>query len=202
MRISRRGFLAAAAAAPLAGGAHSWKAPVGSSSLTCALDESRAGYDIALRDSPTLHLIVCPGAVGWDPTLVGRVRAGATVLFESAAGFGDAGSFEEQRTGLRSDFGLMLETPSDLAAHAGGPIYVDVLWPVATRVRDFSSLVVVRGGETIARLGSLPVAAFRRRGAGTFVFLGSPIGPALWTGDPQAHAWLSSVVVTTRSLPT
>lgn len=193
MRISRRGFLAAAAAAPLAGGAHSWKAPVGSSSLTCALDESRAGYDIALRDSPTLHLIVCPGAVGWDPTLVGRVRAGATVLFESAAGFGEAGAFDEQRAGLRSDFGLTIDAPNHLPSQAPRPAYIDLLWPTRVKVRDFSSLVTVRGGETIGTLGPLPVAALRREGAGRFLFVGSPVGPALWSGDRQAHAWLSSV---------
>ncbi|MFI5183109.1 MAG: twin-arginine translocation signal domain-containing protein, partial [Vicinamibacteria bacterium] len=89
MRISRRAFLAAAgAAAPLSGALLTWNAPPRKSSVTCALDESRAGYDKALIGSPIKRLLVFPAAVGWDPSIASRVRDGATVLFESAAGFG------------------------------------------------------------------------------------------------------------------
>jgi hypothetical protein len=200
MRISRRGFLAAGAA-PLSSSLFPWNAPKGSNGVTCALDESRAGYERAIvpRGPDEERLLVFPAAVGWDPSIVRQVRNGATVIFESAAGFGDAKAFGEQRAGLRSAFDLTLETPTDPWARATKPAYIDLLWPAAAKLRDFSSLVVVRGGETVGRLGRLPVAALQQRGAGLFLFLGSPIGPALWTGDPQAHAWLSSVFATTRS---
>jgi hypothetical protein len=193
MQISRRGFLASAGAAPLSGALFRWNAPTSVSSVTCALDESRAGYDKALIDSASQHLLVFPAAVGWDPSIARRVREGATILFESATGFADEKALAEQRDGLRSDFGLTIAAPTHLSALAAKPAYVDLLWPTRAKVRDFSSMVVVRGGNTVGRLGSLPIAALQRLGAGSLVFLGSPIGPALWIGDPQAHAWLSSV---------
>jgi hypothetical protein len=198
MRISRRGFIAIAGAAPLGGALFSRTGPTSRKTITCALEESRAGYDIALRDSAARHLVVFPAAVGWDPSIARRTRDGATVIFESAGGFGDIKAFEEQRSALRSDFGLAIETPTAVSDHGPQPAYIDMLWPSVATIRDFSSLVVVRGGNTVGQLGSLPVAALQRLGAGSLVFLGSPIGPALWTRDPQAHAWLSSILGATR----
>ena len=144
-------------------------------------------------------MLVFPGAAGWDTSIPGRVREGATVVFESAAGFGDAEFFEEQRAGLEAAFRLFIERPVEVWTDAGRPRYVDLLWPDPVKIRDFSSLVAVRGGETIGRLGRLPVAALHRVGTGCFVFLGSAIGPALWSGDKQAHTWLSSVAQATRA---
>jgi hypothetical protein len=200
--VSRRGFLAAAAAAPI--GAVLRPFPVATAAagrgVVCALDESRAGFARHLGMPDLLSgpgLLVLPGAVGWDESLPMRVREGAVVVFESAAGFGGASAFALQREGLRSAFGLAIEPPGEPWGTLPRPAYVDLVWPVAARVRDFSSVVVVRGGETVGRLGSVPVAARRRRGRGTFVFLGSPVGPALWAGDPQAHAWLAAVIAAT-----
>jgi hypothetical protein len=48
--------------------------------------------------------------------------------------------------------------------------------------------------EVRDRLEGRPVAALRRTGSGAILFLGSPIGPALWSGDAQARAWLGSVL--------
>lgn len=194
MQVSRRGFLAIAGAAPLGGALFSRTAPTNRGAVVCALDESRAGYDKALADSASAHLIVFPAAVGWDPSIARKVREGATVLFESAAGFADEASFTEQRAGLRSDFDLTIERPTHPSSHSPQPAYIDLHWPTRLKVRDFSSLVSVRGGETIGMLGPLPVAALRREGAGRFLFVGSPVGPALWSGDAQARAWLSSVL--------
>jgi hypothetical protein len=190
MDVTRRGFLAAAGAAPLGPAFASW--PRCATSL-CALPESRAGWDAALAGSTRWHLVVLPAAVGWDDSLLWRVRSGATVIFESAAGFGDARAFAEQRTGLRSAFGLTIDEPTSLWKAAPSPGYLDLRWPLAAKVRDFSSVVGVQGGETVGRLGPRPVAALQRRGAGAFLFLGSPVGPALWSRDPQAQAWLASV---------
>ncbi len=194
MRISRRGFLVVAGAAPLTSALFSRSAPTASGVVTCALDESRAGYEIALRHSAAQSLVVFPAAIGWDRSLVRQVGAGATVLFESAGAFGDANAFDEQRAGLRSDFGLTVDAPSRFSSQEPRHAYIDLLWPTRAKVRDFSSLVPVHGGETIGELGALPVAALRREGAGRFLFVGSPVGPALWSGDTQARAWLSSVV--------
>jgi hypothetical protein len=193
-RVSRRGFLGAALAAPLTGAFARRPGEPRVGGAGCVLRESAAGFGRFLAGQGSHDILVFPGAVGWDRSIPSRVRAGATVIFESAAGFGGAGAFEAQQAGIEAAFGLSLERPVEVWSAGGRPRYVDLLWPVRVKVRDFSSLVPVRGGETIGALGALSVAALRREGAGRFLFVGSPVGPALWSGDTQARAWLSSVV--------
>jgi hypothetical protein len=194
MGVTRRGFLAAAGAAPLrgafGGALATWDAQP---KVACVLPESRAGYLGALGRGAGTRPLVLPGAVGWDDSLPWRVRAGATVIFESAAGFSGSGALEEQRAGLWSAFRLEIDDPTEPWKGASSPGYLDLLWPIPAKVRDFSSVVGVRGGEPVGRLGPLPVAALRRCGAGVFLFLGSPVGPALWSGDPEARAWVASI---------
>ena len=193
MGLSRRSFLGVLAAVPLSrgfGGPAPGAAPL---SATCALPESRAGFARALALRDTRDVLVFPGAAGWDESIEPQVRSGRLVIFESASAFVEPGRREEQRAGLRS-FGLTVEEPVALWSEDGRPSYVDLVWPVRTRVRDFSFATPVGGGETIGRLGELPMAALQRAGAGALLFLGSPVGPALWSGDPEAHAWLSSIL--------
>jgi hypothetical protein len=194
MTVSRRGFLGAVLAAPLGGVLAKRPGGPPHGGAECVLRESAAGFGRFLADQGPHDVIAFPGAVGWDRSIPARVRAGATVIFESAAGFGDTRGFEAQQAGVAAAFGLSLEQPVDVGSAAGRPRYVDLLWPARAKVRDFSSLVPVRGGETIGALGALPVAALRREGAGRFLFVGSPVGPALWSGDEQARVWLSSLV--------
>jgi hypothetical protein len=40
----------------------------------------------------------------------------------------------------------------------------------------------------------VPVALMRRVGRGTLLFLGSPLGPALWADDAEARRLLLDVV--------
>src|SRR5256885_8822548 len=47
-----------------------------------------------------------------------------------------------------------------------------------------------QAGEVIARVDGLPVALKRSSGRGNLIFLGSPLGPALWAGDAEARRWL------------
>ena len=47
-----------------------------------------------------------------------------------------------------------------------------------------------QAGEVIAWVDGLPVALKRPGGRGNLIFLGSPLGPALWAGDAQARRWL------------
>jgi hypothetical protein len=192
--LSRRGFLGALAAAPL-GRALFGPPFLGSRAPSiCALPESRAGFAKALAGRETPDVLVFPGAAGWDDSIARQVRGGRLVIFESAAGFAEPSALREQGAGLRAAFGLALEPPVTLWTAGRRPSYVDLLWPVRARIRDFSFAVPVHGGEAIGRLGRLPVAALRRAGAGALLFLGSPVGPALWSDDPEAHAWLSSVI--------
>jgi len=197
--LSRRSFLGAlAAAAPLTRSLAEGTRAAPAASVSCALPESRLGFALALAGRAAPDVLVFPGAGGWDDSIVDRVRSGRLVIFESAAGFIGADAFRAQRDRLRSAFGLTIEAPVTLWSEGRRPAYADLVWPVPARVRDFSSAVPVRGGEAIGRIDGLPVAARQRAGAGALLFLGSPVGPALWSGDPQAHAWLSSVLAVTR----
>lgn len=203
MHFSRRDFLAAAAVVAPMGRAWGGTPPAPTPSCAqCVLPESRDGYRKALagREQPR-NLAVVPAAAGWDPSLVEQVRNGQWVLFESAAGFGDAFSFEEQRVGLAKAFGLIMENPRAPWLEHSRPPYVQLRWPAPALVREFSSVVAVRGGETIGRFGDLTVAVLRRAGTGAFLFLGSPLGPALWSDDVGAHAWLTSVLAAAARRP-
>ena len=160
----------------------------------CVLPESRDGYRKALAGRDLRRFVVVPAAGGWDPSLPQRVRDGQWVLFESGAGFSEASHFEEQRVGLAHSFDLTLEQPRALWREGPRPPYVSLHWPATALLRDFSSVVAVHGAETIGRFGNLPVAAVRRVGAGALLFLGSPLGPALWSDDALAHSWLESVL--------
>ena len=194
MDLSRRRFLGALAAAPLGGALTGPALAAPSPCSTCVLAESRAGFAQALAGREAADVLVFPGAVGWDDSIARQVRGGRLVVFESASGFAEAGAFREQRAGLRDAFGLRIEDPVTVWGESRRPSYLDLGWPVRARIRDFSFAVPVRGGEAVGSLGVLPVAARQRAGAGALLFLGSPVGPALWSGDPQAHAWLSSVL--------
>ena len=168
---------------------------------SCVLLESRAGFGKALAGRDHARLAVVPAAAGWDASLPQRVRDGQWVLFESGAGFAAAGAFDEQRAGLARSFDLTLEEPRAPWRAGPRPPYVSLQWPETALLRDFSSVVPVHGGETIGRFGHLPVAALRRVGEGALLFLGSPLGPALWTEDARAHAWLESLLAEATRRP-
>ena len=70
--------------------------------------------------------------------------------------------------------------------------YVDFIWPHPAKIRDFSRVVPLGShpGETIAWADGLRVAFKQRIERGTLIYLGSPLGPALWAGDVAARRWL------------
>jgi hypothetical protein len=195
--------MAAVAAAPVSRAfeATALGAPSPPPAPSCVLLESRAGFGKALagRDHP--RLVVVPAAAGWDASLLKRARGGQWVLFESGAGFAAAGAFGEQREGLARSFDLTLEEPRAPWRDGPRPPYVSLQWPETALLRDFSSVVPVHGGETIGRFGALPVAALRRAGEGALLFLGSPLGPALWSDDARAHSWLQAFLAEATRTP-
>jgi len=112
------------------------------------------------------------------------------VLLESGAGFAGESALQVHRDALRNR--LQIRVAAARCKSRGVP-YIDYVWPYPTKIRDFSRVVPVANqpGQIIAWMDGFPVALRRQVGAGTLIFLGSPLGPALWAGDTEARQWLS-----------
>src|SRR6266571_5536630 len=124
------------------------------------------------------------------------LQAGASVIVESGAGFAANREFRAHRVALRDYLQVHIEEPVELWPENSSQRipYVDYTWPRPAKVRDFSRVVPLRRhegeGEVIAWVDDLPVALKRPGGRGNLIFLGSPLGPALWAGDAEARRWL------------
>lgn len=170
----------------------------------CSLPESVVGYRSALAHVNT-SLLVIPAVLEIPRHLrsliSNRLQAGGTVLVESGAGFAADASFARHRRSLRDVLGVEVGAPVDLWTGVRGAPYIDYTWPHAAKIRDFSRAVWVAdpAGDVIGTADGLPVALRRRGGSGTLIFLGSPLGPALWAGDAEARRWLSELA--TASAP-
>jgi hypothetical protein len=218
MDISRREFLGYGAAA----GAMSVGAPlplrafptrswiVSPEQGQCSLPESAPGYRAALpaergassREGPC-SLLVIPALLSFDRRLVvwieSSLQRGATVIVESGAAFAGRSSFQNHRRALRDGLQLDVHTPVELwAQHArpGRIPYIDYTWPHHAKLRDFSRVVPLadQPGDVIGWADDLPVALKRRIGTGTLIYLGSPLGPALWARDAEAKRWLLALL--------
>jgi hypothetical protein len=167
------------------------------------------------------RMAIVPGVGPMDLATTGMLldlmKSGTHVLLESGAGFLSPTEFAAHQRMLHRCFNLAVEPPVDLwsgnsggdrlFAHRSRPHqrekldsrecipYVKYVWPRETTVRDFSRAIPVSAneGEVIGRVGLLPVAMKRRLENGTLIFLGSPLGPALRAGDPEARSWLQLV---------
>ena len=179
-----------------------------------------ASADLRWRPS---RMMIVPAAALLDaavPQALGDLlQAGTQVLLESGGAFLSAAEFAAHQKVLQRYFDVSVERPIDLwtrtwaeqsfsANGASGtalrrrrendhkPIpYIAYTWPFETSVRDFSRAIPVsaKREEVIARVGTLPVALKKRVANANFIFLGSPLGPALLAGDPEARSWLRSV---------
>lgn len=211
MEVTRREFLycTAATAAALATERPQRRAPLGACVLLdlgehCALRESLAGYRLALAGAETVagSVLIVPAALAIAGVaarrIVRHVEGGGTLILESGAMFAAAASpeFRGHRDALRELLGLDVEGPRHLVREGTSIPYVEFRWPSPTLVRDFSAIVPVdaHDGERIARVDDTTVALARRRGRGMLIFLGSPIGPALWAGDAEARRWLHEIL--------
>src|SRR6266581_2535882 len=143
--------------------------------------------------------LIVPGALDISPAvaraIVAALHAGATVILESAAGFIAEQDFRAHRAVLRDALGVHIDAAQQLWPRSVP--YIDFGWPYVTKLRDFSRVVrlAAQPGAVIASVDGFPVA-LKRFGPGTLIFLGSPVGPALWSGDVEARAWLSAVLAT------
>ena len=190
LRSSRRGFLLAGGAVALLSADPLKPEPVG-----CSLPESERGYQSACASS-AIRVLPAASAISGSAVLELRafVEQGGFVLFESGAGFAGPEIFKRQQALFRSAFGVSLLPPISLWNEAHPP-YVEYRWPVNASVRDFSRAIAIEpdGGGVIASVGSIPIAILREIGAGSLVFLGSPLGPHLLAGDPDASRWFTAL---------
>jgi hypothetical protein len=215
MDVTRREFLGAAAvtAAATVRSPRAWqrRPALGASGCQlldlgehCALRESFAGFEATLATAgPTASaVVIVPAALAIPPAtarfLVRHIESGGTLLLESGAGFAAPASpaFLAHRDLLRDALDLDVEAPRPLARRRMRVPYVEYRWPSRALVRDFSRIVPVhaRAGEAIARVDEATVGIARRVGRGMLIFLGSPLGPALWAGDAEARRWLLETV--------
>ena len=180
--------------------------------------ESVSGYESALTSaqaqwmradarwmSPSrCAVLIVPAALEIPPpvvrVIVSCLQAGAGVIFESGAGFATDRGFRAHRVVLRDYLQVHIEEPVELWPENSSQRipYVDYTWPRPAKVRDFSRVVPLgrQAGEVIAWVDGLPVALKRPGGRGNLIFLGSPLGPALWAGDAQARRWLLDCLCT------
>jgi len=174
--------------------------------------ESVSGYESALTSagvrwmpgdarwiSPArCAVLIVPAALEIPPPVVRVImsclQTGASVILESGAGFAADRDYRAHRVALRDYLQVRIEMPVDLWPDNSSQRipYVDYTWPRPAKVRDFSRVVPLgrQTGEVIARVDGLPVGLRRASGRGRLIFLGSPLGPALWAGDAEARRWL------------
>ena len=199
-------------AAPVAWKLNKWRAF--GISEECMIPESRRGYDAVIpeerrRFDPSdtgdavrcCSLVILPSLLFLTPPFAelftGCMNRGTTVIVESGAGFTSHRTFRRHRRELREGLQISVAAPVDLWSKGSTAPYVEYTWPRRAKVRDFSRVVPPgeQPGEIIAWAGDLPVALKRRVGAGTLIYLGSPLGPALWAGDVEARRWLFAVAL-------
>jgi hypothetical protein len=184
-------------------------------------DEHRSLSALDLDSREVHRAIVVPaaGIIDWATVsaLLFALNSGATIVWESGAAFLSASEFAAHQAILAEHFEVSIGQPTELwtstpsrstaqkilgftgkirqAGHDSVP-YVTYQWPHETRVRDFSRAIPVSAssGRAISHLGKIPVAWRKPIGNGTFIFLGSPIGPAMRAGDAEAHSWLRAVI--------
>jgi hypothetical protein len=189
-----------------------WRVFTGCNRVNCesfwgyarALPKERQRFSAPERNSlERCSLLIVPDVVLVDSAF-GRalrlaLKRGSTVVVETGAGFTSHWTFRQHRRTLRAALGIPVMAPVDLwadPARARTP-YVEFTWPRRTMVRDFSRVVppAEQPGEIIAWAGDLAVGFRRSVGKGTLIYLGSPIGPALWAGDAEARRWLYTVAL-------
>jgi hypothetical protein len=116
----------------------------------CRNPESLAGYQAALKAAPIAGdgLVILPAATTIPDATVrvvhDRLRSGATIIFESGAGFLSDGAdeFQRHRALLEESFGIRVHSPVGLWPGRGIP-YVEYVWPRPTLIRDYSRVVPV-----------------------------------------------------------
>lgn len=183
-------------------------------------DTHRRVTEVALRNAGQVVVVPAAGAVGAGTfgAVAELLERGATVLWESGAAFLEPRDFAEQQALTLEHFGISMQQPIDVwprsewrrasvesknrgarevraIGHERVP-YVAYRWPREAHVRDFSRVIPMSAedGRAIAHWGDVSVAQRKPMGTGTLIFIGSPIGPALRAGDPDAVSLLGAMI--------
>jgi hypothetical protein len=182
--------------------------------------EYRRVAEIAFDGTDSVVVVPAAGAVQAETfdSVRKLIEHGTTVLWESGAAFLEPSDFARQQALTLEHFGVSMAQPIDVwsrsasqrlnaeaknqsarnvraIGHERVP-YVEFRWPRETRIRDFSRAIPVSAakGQAIAHWGEIPIAWRKSLGAGTLIFVGSPIGPALYSGDSDAASLFSAMI--------
>jgi hypothetical protein len=183
-------------------------------------DAHRHVTEIGLSGAHSVVVVPATGAVRTETfkALADLLVRGSTVLWESGAAFLEHRDFAIQQMLTLEHFGISMERPIHawpqsefLRASVGARNrnvrnmraighervpYITYRWPREAHVRDFSRVIPVssENGVAIAHWGEIPVAWRKSVGAGSLIFVGSPIGPALRAADSEAHSLFNSMI--------
>jgi hypothetical protein len=176
--------------------------------------------EIALKGAGPIVVVPAAGTVRAETfgVVAELVERGTIVLWESGAAFLNSDDFARQQALIVDHFGIAMERPIDVwsqsalrrantgaknesargaraTGHAQVP-YVAYHWPREVHVRDFSRVIPVSAanGRAIGLWREIPVAWRKQIGAGTLIFVGSPVGPALLAGDSDAASLFGSLI--------
>jgi hypothetical protein len=190
----------------------------------CSLTESLHGYEGCLANLglncvtrsreflpvllPQARHLVIPAATSIDAELTRQLldflENEGSVLLELGFAFVDPTSSALQRRLLWSHF--QVESMSPVSLRSGYQRercvpYVDYVWPLATKVRDFSRVVPLFAptSQAIAHAQGVTIGLSRKVGRGLLTVLGSPLGPVLRAGDQEAQSWLQAFLAATRA---
>ena len=203
--------------------------PESLAAMRAALGSHRCIAASDFRSTDLGSVVIVPAAGSATPEIFSAVaellRQGTNVLWELGAAFLDSADFAQQQTLAKEYFGISIGRPVDIwpqansrKRKAGTPVqnargmraigheqipYVAYHWPVQAHVRDFSRVIPVSAasGPAIAHWNDVPVGWSKNIAAGTVVFLGSPLGPALRAGDSEATTLFQTIVARNSLLP-
>ncbi len=155
--------------------------------------ESARGYSQVLASSMSKSVDGCSVVAGLRTLaeregylLADAVGEGRWLLIESDLCFATASESAYHRHLMRELFGLQLGLP--VTSQDLNDLYVTYDWPVRCMVRHFGGGVAIEADDddVIARAGGMPIAVRKTVGKGGIIYIGTPLGPLLTSGDREA----------------
>jgi hypothetical protein len=155
--------------------------------------ESALGYSQVLATTTGKSLKGCSIVAGLRNLrdregyfLADAVGEGRWLLIESGLSFATPSESAYHRRFMRELFGLQIGL--HVASQDLKDLYVTYEWPVCCMVRHFGGATPIEadGNDVIARAGGMPIAVRKEIGKGGIIYIGTPLGPLLPSGDREA----------------